>query len=580
MSRSIASDLDVLNRYIDNQCGGKEVFFGCWSPEKLEVEIGQVPNGMHLERGENWFAVRNGVNQVDGLLFPRETESDQGADLVIHRGYLADAGLHSYSKSENIRKYWSGNLRKRHNGMFGAVVINDGEINLKFITDIFGVGPVFYRKVGEEVFFSSTPSLLSMKEDKMDLMSWALRKKLGHVPGEETLSQGIKKATPAAVTTFNANGKSVKKWFDYANFPLGEKPVNDDALDACEASFRKAMEKCRKVEFGEVRLPLSSGYDSRRIFAHLQEKSDNFETLTVQMPTAEGEDVDGVFAPQMSKDFGYPNNFFKIPSAKQWHNYDIQRLFSLDAQTDFHTWSVRIFEHYRGQNISIYDGLGGDVMGFYGWNFIYNPEQRLSDKIADFLNKECFPSFDDVKVKMNDLYEQQPSGINRDILSFCLWQSRCGTGIWSQQQALPGQLVFCPYFDLDYIETMLTYSVKKGTEYNLQREVLQKFWPKLASYKGSGDLPDRPKKLGRYNELNKTISLRKLIVKTAGKAPYSNDYKKLLTPKSIRLLGFAKYSDILTDRISWWARHIVEMVYWWNERPFVIKVKNDKNNDE
>lgn len=580
MSRSVALDLDILNRYIDNRCGGKEIFFGCWSLENLALELGSVPDGLQMERGENWFAVRNGANQVDGLLFPKETESDQRADLVIHRGYLADAALHSYSEPESIRDYWSGDLKKRHNGIFSAVVINDDEKSLKIITDVFGVGPVFYREIGEKIFFSSTPALLSLQDDEMDLMSWALRKKLGHVPGDATLSQGVKKVSPAAITTFDKNGMTVKNWYDYSNFASGEKPVDDDALAACETSFSTAMEKCRKIEFGEVKLPLSSGYDSRRIFAHLQEKSDNFETLTVQMPTAEGEDVDGVFAPQMSKDFGYSNKLFKIPTAKQWHEFDNQRLFSLDAQTDFHTWSVRIFNYYRGQNISIYDGLGGDVMGFYGWNFVYNPEQRLSDKIASFLNKDCFPTFENIKLKMNDLYEQQPSGINRDILSFCLWQSRCGTSIWAQQQSLPGQLVFCPYFDLEYIETMLSYSVEKGLEYNLQREVLQKFWPKLASYKGSGDLPDRPKKLGRYNELNKTISLRKFIVKTIGKEPFASHYKKLLTPKAIQLLVFAKYSDVLTDRISWWARHVVEMVYWWNERPFVIKVNDDKNDDE
>lgn len=580
MDRSFTLDLDILNHYINDQCGGKEIFFGCWSSEKLDIELSSASDDLQVERGENWFALRNGVNQVDGLLFPKNKSDDHRADLVIHRGYLADAGIHSYSNSDSIRDYWSGDLRKRHNGIFSAVVVNDVGSNLKFVTDIFGVGPIFYREIDKKIFFSSTPALLSLQDDKIDMMSWVLRKKLGHIPGQATLSEGVKKASPAAVTTFDKNGVSVDKWYDYNDFASGEKPVDDDALAASEASFTVAMEKCRKIEFGDVKLPLSSGFDSRRIFAHLQKKLNNFETFTVQMPTAKGEDVDGIFAPQISKDFGCPNKLFKIPTVRKWHEYDIQRLFSLDAQTDYHTWSARVFNHYGDQHISIYDGLGGDVFGFYGWNFVYNPDQRLTEKLAEFLDEDSFPNLESIKAHMSKLYEQQPVGINRDTISFCLWQSRCGTGLWAQQQALPGQLVFCPYFDLEYIETMLKYSVEKGVEYNLQREVLRKFWPKISAYKGSGDLPDRPKKLGRHNDLNKTFSLRKFIIKTVGKEPFDKYYKKFLTPKSRQLFLFARYSDVLTDRLGWWARHIVEVVYWWNKRPFFIKVNGHNDDDD
>lgn len=585
MNKPVRLDFNVLNKYVEEKCGGKEFFIGCWSPEPLNIHADNKPNNIQFEKGENWAVLRNGADHVDGLVFPKiqtEKTNNHEPELVVFKGYLSEDSIHSYSSANDVRKYWSNNHDQRHNGIFCAAIIDDQGQKLKIVTDIFGVSPIFYRKIGNVVFFASAPGFLSLKDDDADMMSWTLRMVLGYVPGDTTLSKSIYKAPSCSVLTFSKEGEHVEKWYDYNDFAKGEKPVDDKALKASEKSLSIAVKRCQNINYGSLKLPLSSGFDSRRIFAHLYDQKVQFETFTVQMPTGSGEDVDGLYAPMISKDHGIYNTILKIPASEAWHKFDVQRIFSMDSHTDYHTWSVRVFQQYKDQHISFFDGLGGDVFGFYGWQFVYNPDSLLIKKMPKFLSKSIFPPLDKVHETFTKLYNQQPKGINQDVLSFCVWQSRNGTSLWAQQQTLPGQLIFCPYFDLDYIETMLKYSLdKKDNAYILQKEVLKKFWPKLAAYHGSGNLPDNPVKLGDYNDLNKMISFKKLIDKTLKDNNCKAQYKKIFTLHARILLLLARYSVSVAEKINWWAKHIVEMIFWWQSRPFVIKIiENDKVNNE
>lgn len=575
MIHSLKLNLNKLDHYIEKLCGGKEYYFGCWSTETMPVDLNSRPDNLQIEKGENWFALRNGIDVTDGLLFASDEPADQAPALVAFRGYLSEAGIHSYSDKKSVQNYWSDTLIQRHNGIFSAAVISHDGASLSFVTDVFGVGPLYYREIGTLVFFSSTPALLSLANDEKDMLSWIFRMMTGYIPGNETLTKNIEQVPPASVMTFDKTGRKNQHWYNYNSLAKGVLPVNDAALKDCEETFALAMSRCKEMEFGNVKLPFSSGFDSRRIFAHLSEnKKTNLETVTVQMPTGGGEDVDGTFAPKMSKDHGIANKRFEIPTSDEWHEYNVQRIYAMDAQTDYHTWSVRIFGHYRGQKISIYDGLGGDVFGFYGWNFVYQPEKLLASKLPDFLKPKAFPTFRQVFSKFKKLHDEQEDGINKDLLSYCIWQSRSGTALWAQQQALPGQLIFCPYYDLDYIENMLKYASPKGELYVLQARVLEKFWPKLASYHGSGKLPQKVKKIGKFNNSNKYISLKKLLQSEFKSKTSMSVYHDLFTGKGRLFLSLARFSLKITHQVDWWAKHLVEMIFWWKSRPLIIEIKN------
>ena len=574
---SIGLNLDILESYINDKCGGKEVFLGCWSPQELDVNHEITGDDLQIEKGKNWFVVRNGAQKIDGLVFPKKND---GPELVTFRGYLGEAGIHSYSNGEDVRAYWANNLMREHVGVFSAAIVGRCGLTLSLVSDIFSVGPLYYRELGDMIFFSSSPSLLAQKGDKLDTNAWWMRINIGHCLDNTTLSQEIKKVSPATVMSFTAEGSTSKIWFDYSKFPHGEKDVDDNALVASHDSFSRAIERCERLNHGTVVVPLSSGYDSRRIFAHLKNRKGDTETCTVRMPNQNGEDIDGSYAPQMSEDFGIKNTKFYVDDAAGWHKDNSQRLFAVDAQTDYHTWAVPIFDNYKGKIISFFDGIGGDVFEFYGWNFKYNPETLNLDYRSRILNSNIM---EEVKYSryISELWHKKlPENINQDLLTFCIWQSSNQISLWNQQQAAPGHLLLCPYFDLDYIRTMLKYSSNKGEKISLQKDILNKFFPELGAYPGTGNLPKARKEIPIIKEKNRMRSLQKLTSMALKNKGCRAQLKSQLNLKARFLLFLSTFSLAFTDRISWWSTNIVEISLWWHSRPYVINWDHEQSDSK
>lgn len=573
MIETTSLDLNQLDHYISKKCNGKEFYFGCWSPDKHDFQLSTKPDHFQVEQGNNWIAIRNGSKHVEGLLFPKISEHDP--DLIIFRGYLSEAALHSYSPAKIVKKYWSYDLLKRHNGIFSAIRISKNGEELTIVTDIFGLNPIYVRKIGSLVFFSSTPALLSLQDDTPNKLSWLMRLTNGFIPGQETLSEDIELAPEASISTYTAKGQNIQKWFDYNNFPKGNEKVTNTALELSEKSFSVAMKRCQDINFGDVILPLSSGYDSRRIFAHLNASQTPFSACTVQSLLEGGDDVEADCAIKITHDFNIDLTLFKYPPQEEWLKNDIQRIFSLDGQCQDHTWSVPTFTHYQKQKCCFYDGTGGDIFGFNDWVFRGHLEKIIPTMLPSILNKKAFPSFDILKQRLLKYKTNIPQSFNNNMLTFVLWQTRNSSITWAQQQAKPGHLLIHPYFDLDYIDTMLRFANEDQVVNRPQKAILYKYWPKLASYQGTREMPITVKnKLNRRNENN--LHTLKKIVSRALKSNDSGHRTLYFFTFPARLVLFLTQYIHLPILPNWWIKTAAEMIFWWNSRPFIIK-KNSTN---
>ena len=576
MNRSTTLNLDELDNYISGKCGGKELYFGCWSPEEHDFNVSGKQACYQVEKGKNWLALRNGADQIDGLLFPKTTDADP--ELIIFRGYLSESALHSYSNPKRVKEYWSDDLQKRHNGIFSAVRISQGGSELNIITDIFCLGAIYIRRIGDVVFFSSTPALLSIETDIPNKSSWFMRLMNGFIPGRETLIEEIELAPEASITTYTTHGQKSRKWFDYSNLPEGGEPVKDESFILSEQFFSSAMKRCQNVHFGDIILPLSSGYDSRRIFAHLEENKTLFQTCTVQTLLESGEDVEADCATQITHDFNIRHKLLKYPSPHQWHEDDIQRIFSMDGQCHDHTWSVPLFTHYHKTACCIYDGIGGDVFGFHSQKFKNHVEKIIPHEMPRVLNKALFPDFRTIREKFVKLKGERRDDYNQGILNFVLWQTRKSSSTWSQQQAKPGHIILCPYFDLDYIETMLRFSVKDSEEDRPQKVILYKFWPKLASYAGTREMPKSVKNILDKRKQNNKYSLKRLIAKALkSKRTAQNTYYFFTFPARCAL--FLSQYIYLNSLPSWWLKSAAELLLWWSARPNIIEINHTRDVD-
>tara|TARA_R110002096_G_scaffold428927_1_gene641202 strand:+ start:29780 stop:31546 length:1767 start_codon:yes stop_codon:yes gene_type:complete len=586
MTASLNINFETLDEYMEERCGGKEYFLGCWSAKNLNINIDTHPENIHLAKGKNWFVLRNGADKIDGLIFPKNEPSDPEA--VVFSGYLADQGLHSYSPADQVIEYWSKNLNQKHNGIFSAVTISNDGKELNIVTDIFGIGPVCYREVDDMVLFASAPGLLSLEDDKPDLLSWLMRLIIGYVPGKETLSEDVLLPVPASVTRFDGENKTFKKWYDHKALPKGEKVLDDEALELSEKALSKSIDRCEKIKFGTTILPFSSGHDSRRILAHLLDKKSTFEACTVQIPEPSGEDVDLHYASLIADEFNFNFTQLTIPDENEWHQYEMRRIYSLDCQTSAHTWSVRLFNHYDKQHACFYDGLGGDNFSLWPWDFDVGTIDLLPTAMPRCINTKNFPELKLLSWKLKDMYLPLTYGVNRSILTSINWTTRKSTSLWAQQQVRPGQIVLCPYLDIDYVETMLNYVIDEDQSTYPQASILKRFWPELAKYPCSRDFeegtikkatPQDPVDIGvARGKLQDVSQLKKLNL--SFKLENSEfHFDSCLKPSSRFILFCSKYSAFLRNKIDWWLNPVVELMLWWQSRPFIIKINKISSND-
>lgn len=571
-----------LDNYINQKAGSKEFFFGAWAPEALALETGEIPEDIQLEKGDNWFMCRNGANLCNGIVIRSDNRENMPA-AILFRGYLSEAGIHSYSPPEKVIDYWNKELVARHNGIFVSVIVNQTGEKISIVTDIFGVSPIYYRMVDDVLLFSSAPGLLSQADDKPDFMSWMTRLEIGYIPSNKSLIKGVEIAPPASVTAFSRDGVKIEKWYDYSNFAKGEQEIDSDALEQYEQGLTVAMDRCKAIQNGRTVLPFSSGYDSRRLFVQLRKHNIHFETCTVQADDSEGRDVDAVWASNMAEDNGVECVVFPMPEENSWYYNHMQRLFSLDAHTHSHTWSVPVFDHYNHQMVTFYDGIGGDVLGNSGWDYegIHdNPNDKFGviqaslfkNNYAKYIKRGIFPPFKIALSALSDEYHKQPAGANQSEITFCLWHTRRSTSLWAQQQSRPGQLVVCPFFDLDHVETMFQFSPQQKLSMIAQGVVLRKYWPEIAAYPGSRDIPENSPNIGNKSENNRLNALNQMI-KTYFQTASGDHLLRKIVPFPYRvLLYLSQYSHNLSRRIFWWASQIIELVTWWHSRPSIYSL--------
>ncbi|MCP5382163.1 MAG: hypothetical protein H6912_07310 [Kordiimonadaceae bacterium] len=567
---NINLDLEKLNDFIEVKCGGKEYYFGCWSAEEFDIECTEVPENIQLERGCNWFVLRNGADTTNGLIFPKTEDTDP--DLVVFRGYLADETLHTYSDPKKVKKYWSDNVNKKHNGIFSAVTITENGEKLKIITDLFGIGPIFTRKIGKFIFFSTAPGLLSCEDDEPDMEALYMRLIIGSIPGNKSLTKSIELCENASIETYTSNGYTTDKWYDFYQFPKGEKPVNEETLEQSEKYLSLAIQKCLKLQNGQIFLPLSGGFDSRRIFAHLVQKKANFETITVQMPAKTGEDIDATVASKIAKDHHIKYTVLQYPSSNQWIDNTVKRVLSLDALCDSHNWSPPLYQKIGGQLCCIYDGIAGDTFVGDGWRYENFDQDIMNDNFPKVLNQSAFPDVKNILSILSKMHIQQPPGPNRGLFTYVAWHSRRNTSLWSQQQSLPGQLIICPYFDLNYITEMFKYVLKEGDFYRIQGGILKKYWKKLYSYPNTRNIPD-----GFESLKNQANDYKDLALLNLKKKIRKNKVQKFNISDKLSIIGnilfFAgRFSRIIRNKTYWWASQITEVAFWWQNRPLIFKI--------
>jgi asparagine synthase (glutamine-hydrolysing) len=220
--------------------------------------------------------------------------------------------------------------------------------------DRYGFFPLFYYARADE--FAVSPSLVTLLREgappDLDADALAVFLQLGFFIDDETPFKHVKAVPPNLRFTWNGSLDI------HEHRELGDRAEisRAEALQTYADLFRQAVRK--RMPSGQVALPLSGGRDSRHVLFELCEAG-----------------VRPAFCIS-AKRYGRGNNDVEVASVLartlELDHVVLQPVRRLEAElqknlatsfcADEHAWLIPLAEHLGGRAVTIYDGLGGDVL--------------------------------------------------------------------------------------------------------------------------------------------------------------------------------------------------------------------------
>jgi len=559
----------------------ENAFFGGWHPnEQINLEYSSYPFDAiqpRIIQSKNWFLISTISNihpHKPGLIHAGQKSLRNKVNAVAFRGYILDPPIHSYSSTAEIINYWQKGLFCEHNGVFSAVCVRDDGRTLELINDAFGMAPLYYRKCDKLILFATNPRFLRVANDEPDYMAWRYLIQTGFIVADRTLTNAIKRV-PAGQMLRYTNEKDQGEsfvWFDYSTLPEGVKRIDSKAIAKVEESFQKAISRCLKLEFDHIFLPLSSGYDSRRILASLIDKKITFESATVKTFQKQYRDLDARFASAMAKELGFSHRVIEAGDIDEYVLYDCQRRILLDTESYNHSWALSLIYSLPKHPTMFIDGLAGDALGETGFDKISGlhiepgndkfiiATNKINSHFDGILHSRKWPSASDLRHEMIKYIATLGSGMNQAELAFLLLQTRRSIAIWAQQMLPAGHIVVCPYLDLEYVKTLLSYHPAAKLTESFQTLCLRQYWPRYFSYPGTRAIPPHMPPGSPFFENAKKIACFQELLREIKKNDSASLFKSLLTTKSNFYFWIIKNNIHLTLRRLWAYNGIMELV--------------------
>lgn len=560
----------------------ENVYIGGWHPdESLTVDWGMPPAAIDTIyiQSDNWFLLSSrSALHLDrpGLIHARHDASDHPIDAVAFRGYILVPPLHSYSSSHAILSYWlsDNSCNYEHNGIFSAAYIQNSGNTLTLITDAFGMAPLYYRNFGDAILFATNPRYLSTSNDEPDYIAWRCLIQASFIAADRTLTSAIKRVPAGQLLRFQCAKYTAEScaWFDYEKLPEGTRRIGIKAIAKVEDSFQEALSRCLRLKGEHIFLPLTSGYDSRRILTGLMDKKIAFESATVRIFQKQYRDLDAHFAAAMAKDLNFPHRVLEPQSIQEYIFHDYQRRILLDTESYDHSWALALMHSLPQYPTTFIDGLAGDALGETGFDKIpglhIDPENDkfiiarhvINNDFDNILHAGKWPSSDDVRRELIDYIATLGSGMNQTELAFLLLRTRRSIAIWTQFMLPSGHLVICPYLDLEYVKTLLSYHPTDKLHTSFQMLCLKQFWPYYFSYPGSRAIPPDMPPGSPFVEDARKFACFQIIQREIEENEGLPFFTSLLSPQATIRFWIARKNRRMALISMWAFRGLMELV--------------------
>ena len=543
----------------------------------LEVAVDPAPSGFSIARegGEHWILLSNRSPRHEGAPGLVHRSGESGG--LAFRGYVVDPPVHSWSPESEVAGLWDDVLCGRPNGVFAAARVSGAVPSLRLITDAFGMGSVYWRRLDDVILFATNPRFLKGPDDHPDLLSWRTRIAWEVPLGDRTLSEEIRRVPPGTVLHFGTDGMREVAWYDFASLPGPRRELDEHVVEEVEEAFQVAMDRTLALDgFGNTLL-LSGGRDSRRILGALRARDAQFACLTARVPGEDSRDLDAHVASLLAEGLGFDHRIIEPRMGARGLEADRERRLLFDAETPLHEWAVSLIGALPASPVRVFDGLGGDVLGETGFEYEFRRKPGLvppdaseaakvdaatvliADPLLDpILNARVWPSAAEVRSEIGGWISRLDSPAWSDLGFLLLRTRRAIAPAW--QALMPsGHVSVYPYLDLDYVELLLGISLDGRVGHSIQATCLARYAPELDAYPSSRSLrsgvPVLPKRPFERQALARIRALEAGLQATAG-AP---SVEALLSAPYRHRYGLARRSGRLALRWRWWIEPLLEL---------------------
>ena len=476
----------------------KSVVCGVWVPPGETIEAQCSSPRFAARRGPHW-----GLFGSHNPYFDSALVSDTDQIALGFRGSLFDPALNE-TDTAGLGQHWQS-PPEQHNGVFAAALIDKQSGALTLISDATGTGPLYWRSINGAVLFATCPDRLTLPGDQPDPLSWRVLAESGYMIGHHSLYSGIERVPPGVCLSFaDSTTPRPRRWLDPArDLPPGDEPLDDASIQAAEEAFSSAVGRALKIARAhKTILPLSSGWDSRRLLAQMQAHDHNFQTMSVRRINGRGQDVDAAFAGAIADACGVPFACIEPRFGAAHAADDAARRGLVGAETGHHDWAIPLVRPRSDEALCFIDGLGGDVLYESGFELDLPAGSHADGSGPDLLintvmgkafagqfKSGFLPGHETAREAMQARLSAYPANNNWAEHAFLLTHTGRSTALWGTQLPEPGHLVIAPYLELDHLKTLLRFDPSAKFKLRLQRACLEKYWPDLASFPGSRQLP-------------------------------------------------------------------------------------------
>lgn len=333
-------------------------------------------------------------------------------------------------------------------------------------TDRYGFFPLFYATTATEIVLS--PSLVAVVDTELvpatlNDTALAVLLRMGFLVGDDTPFEHVHLLPPHGELIWEQGRLSVTGKLEIAAVYSSTRAA---AIDEYIDRFREAVRRRPAVSMAVV--PLSGGRDSRHIFLELcaQNRPPALAVTVAPSPTTSDAEID--VAGALARQAGVRHVTLTQPSDR-WGTEMVNTL-ETHFSTFEHWWLQPLVRYLKGQDATVYEGVGGDVLSTLTLFRTSPAQQRLYaegnlEKLADTLlggegylprvlpSEQYRRSNRDVAVARVVRELARHVDAPRPLASFLLYnRSRRVTGLPPASLLGAVSTVWCPYLDADLFD--------------------------------------------------------------------------------------------------------------------------------